>query len=252
MMPLALAAVWLGSVFLAALVLVAAAGMAREWARLTGTVSPFLGSPVVVTAVAAVACMALGWDRTAVVVAVLGSVVVWFWAALTRAPAPRWTAAGTLWLTLPSIGVIWIGARVDGRTSLMWLLAVVWASDIGAYFIGRAVGGARLAPVLSPNKTWAGALGGLACAALVGALTARLVAAPSVIVVPVSLVLGATAQLGDLAESLAKRKFGAKDSGGLIPGHGGLLDRLDSLLAAAAADLLLIFLTGASPLDWRF
>ncbi len=252
MMPVALAAAWLGSIFLAALVMVGAAGMAREWARLTGAVSPLLGSPVIITAVAAVACMALGWDRIAVVVAVLGSVVVWFWAAVSRAPAPRWTAAGTLWLTLPSIGVMWIGARADGRAGLIWLLAVVWASDIGAYFIGRAVGGARLAPHLSPNKTWAGAVGGLACAALVGAVTAQLAAAPSVIVVAVSLVLGAAAQLGDLAESLAKRKFGAKDSGGLIPGHGGLLDRLDSLLMAAAADWLLIFLAGASPLDWRF
>ncbi|HXP12806.1 MAG TPA: phosphatidate cytidylyltransferase, partial [Stellaceae bacterium] len=132
-----------------------------------------------------------------------------------------------------------------------WLLALVWASDIAAYAVGRALGGPKLAPRLSPNKTWAGFFGGLAGAGLVGVASASITHAPAALLLPVSLALGLAAQAGDLLESLAKRHYGVKDAGQLIPGHGGLLDRIDSLLAAALALGLLARLAGESPLLWR-
>jgi phosphatidate cytidylyltransferase len=113
---------------------------------------------------------------------------------------------------------------------------VVWASDIGAYAFGRLIGGPKLAPALSPNKTWAGAIGGLASAMVVGQLAAAFFAGdPPAVLFAISAFVAIAAQVGDLIESFAKRCFNVKDSGGLIPGHGGLLDRLDSLLLASLA-----------------
>jgi phosphatidate cytidylyltransferase len=124
----------------------------------------------------------------------------------------------------------------------------VWAGDIGAYLVGRLVGGPRLAPKISPGKTWAGAIGGTLAAILAGAaagyeqpLQAALVA------LPISLV----AQAGDLAESAIKRHFGAKDSGWIIPGHGGLLDRLDGVLAAAPISMLWSLIIGMNNVLWH-
>jgi phosphatidate cytidylyltransferase len=244
MAPVALAAVWFGAPYFPLLVAVLAIGMGWEWARLSGGASQLVKSAVILTAFAAVAAAAWHAPLLAVVLALLGAIVVWAASIATKMPAPPWTAAGTAWIVLPCVAILWIDAAANGRLGILWLLAVVWASDVGAYAAGRALGGPRLAPVLSPNKTWAGAAGGLIGAGLVGLIAALLFAAPIVNVVATSLILSVAAQLGDLAESLAKRRFGVKDSGSLIPGHGGLLDRLDSLLTAAAT-LGLLHLVGA-------
>ncbi|MGB8181317.1 MAG: phosphatidate cytidylyltransferase, partial [Stellaceae bacterium] len=155
-----------------------------------------------------------------------------------------------LWLALGCVAFLW-SAMNGGRATTLWLLALVWAVDIAAYAVGRAAGGPKLAPVLSPNKTWAGFFGGLAGAALAGSGAAALTGGDAAIVVPASLALGIAAQLGDLVESAAKRRFNVKDTGGLIPGHGGLLDRLDSLLAASLLLAVLILVTGTVPLQWH-
>jgi phosphatidate cytidylyltransferase len=234
LMPFAIAAVWFGGWALAALVVLAAAGMGWEWARLSGVASGLVRAAVIAAGPAAALLAAASAPLYALLLAAAVSVGV---AALARdaaAPAPVWTAAGTLWLSIPCIALLWIAAGEAGRLLLLWLFAVVWASDAGAYAFGRALGGPRLAPRLSPNKTWSGALGGLACAGIIGLAAALIVGAAPVAVVALSFVLSGLAQGGDLAESLAKRRFGAKDSGALIPGHGGLLDRLDSLLTATA------------------
>src|SRR6202040_3785156 len=146
----------------------------------------------------------------------------------------RWAAAGALWIGLGTAAFLYL-ALAGGRGMALWLLAVVWATDIGAYAAGRSIGGPKLAPRLSPNKTWSGLAGGVASAALVGLITAKLGGGPGGILALVSAGLAVVAQIGDLAESLAKRHFGVKDSSKLIPGHGGLLDRLDGLLAASVA-----------------
>ena len=119
---------------------------------------------------------------------------------------------------------------------MLWLLAVVWAADSGAYFCGRAIGGAKLAPKISPKKTWAGFFGALAASALVGFAAAILLEKPGYFtLMGLSFMIGGISQLGDLLESWVKRRFNAKDASRLIPGHGGLFDRVDGLLAASLA-----------------
>jgi phosphatidate cytidylyltransferase len=248
--PLALAAVWFGTPVLPVLVALAAAGMGREWARLSGATAAAPTSITMATALAAVAAVSLGAPIVAMLLAVLGAIAVGVAALVTKSCAPGWTAGGTLWFVLPCIALLWIATGPHGRAAIFFLLAVVWASDIGAYAAGRVIGGPRLAPTLSPNKTWAGACGGLLGSALVGLGAARLMGGSGAVLVAASLVLSVAAQLGDLAESFAKRKFGVKDSGSLIPGHGGLLDRLDSLLTAAALPGVLLLLGAGAALGW--
>jgi phosphatidate cytidylyltransferase len=138
----------------------------------------------------------------------------------------------------------------SGRNTLLWLFAVVWASDSAAYLVGKTLGGPLLAARLSPGKTWSGAFGGLAGAALVGAATEKLLGIPLLsAVLWASVVLSVVAQAGDLLESLAKRRFGVKDTSGLIPGHGGFLDRLDALLAVLLVVAGVSLITRISPLD---
>jgi phosphatidate cytidylyltransferase len=124
---------------------------------------------------------------------------------------------------------------------VFWLMLVTWSTDIFAYFAGRSIGGPKLAPRISPNKTWAGLFGGMAGAAVVGALAAWQFGLD-----PVFLYAGAPlaflAQMGDLYESRVKRRLGVKDSGSLLPGHGGVLDRADGLLPVAPATLILLLL----------
>ena len=127
-------------------------------------------------------------------------------------PEPGWTALGVLWVALPCVSLLWLARQQGcGRATLLWLLAVVWATDIGAYAVGRTFGGPRLAPRLSPRKTWSGFAGGIVCAALAGAATALALGRSAALPVLLSAGLAIVAQFGDLAESLAKRRFGVKD-----------------------------------------
>lgn len=163
--------------------------------------------------------------------------------------------AGSAYILIAAIGLVWLRADpVTGRADWLFLLALVWASDIGAYVAGRAIGGPRLAPRISPGKTVSGALGGLLAAVLVGVVAAVILeasypASPGRAGLLAGL-LGVVAQAGDLGESFVKRQFGVKDSGRLIPGHGGLLDRLDALLAVALAASLLALVEGRGVVLW--
>ena len=120
----------------------------------------------------------------------------------------------------------------DGLLLALWAMALVWACDIGAYFAGRSIGGPKLAPTVSPNKTWAGLVGGVIAAGVLGWALLRWAGLPAQLALA-SPVLAILAQLGDLYESALKRRAGVKDSGSLLPGHGGLLDRIDGLLPVA-------------------
>jgi phosphatidate cytidylyltransferase len=161
-----------------------------------------------------------------------------FVAAVTRRGRLGW---GVAYVGLPILALLFLRKQDDGLLLTFWAMALVWACDSGAFFAGRAIGGAKLAPSISPNKTWAGFVGGIVSA---GAFAAALVAlfglpVPLALATPVLAVL---AQAGDLYESHLKRVAGVKDSGNLLPGHGGLLDRLDGLVAVAPAAALLILL----------
>ncbi|MEY4762557.1 MAG: hypothetical protein RLZZ200_2413 [Pseudomonadota bacterium] len=169
----------------------------------------------------------------------------WLWALgwIVRGPASsgRWSAAVSGWLVLvpACVALLWIW--VDPSYGLNWILYVlflVWAADTGAYFAGRALGRRKLAPRVSPGKTWEGAAGGLLLVAVLSLLAAPVLGAQRPVLLGVSIVVGVFSIVGDLTESLFKRHAGLKDSGRLIPGHGGLLDRVDSIMAAAPLLLL--------------
>ena len=167
----------------------------------------------------------------------------------------RSRVAGLAWIALAGGCLIWLRADpTAGRANVLFLVLTVWASDVGAYMAGRLIGGPRLAPRLSPGKTWAGAAGGLAAAAAIGTLVALACTGANPAALGRAAALGAAAsvlgQAGDLAESCAKRCFGVKDSGRLIPGHGGLLDRLDAVLAVIPAAALLAYLLGHGVVLW--
>ena len=137
---------------------------------------------------------------------------------------------------------LWQWRDVGGARAVYIILAVVWCSDVGAYVAGRVFGGPRLAPRISPGKTWSGAVGGLA-AAIVGGLAVSGTVTGRVAII--AAVLGVASQLGDLGESALKRAYNVKDSGRMLPGHGGLLDRLDGLLAAATVAGLFLLVAGS-------
>jgi phosphatidate cytidylyltransferase len=146
---------------------------------------------------------------------------------------PGWLAIGTLYIAMAVLAALWI--RHDAKAGLLtflWLLAVVWATDIFAFFSGRHFGGRKLAPRLSPSKTWSGLFGGVLAAGIVSAVFAVWGSAEWWWLAVWGAAIAVVAQIGDLAESAMKRRFGLKDSGQLIPGHGGILDRVDGLLAA--------------------
>lgn len=128
------------------------------------------------------------------------------------------------------------GSDTSGLLAILYLFAVVWATDIFAYFAGRAIGGPKLAPSISPGKTWSGAVGGTIAGVAAGAIFATAAGLPHVVALAAAaLFLSIVSQIGDLFESAVKRRHGAKDSGTLIPGHGGVMDRVDGLVAAAIA-----------------
>ena len=252
--PVAIAAAWFGSPWLAIVTAAAGAAMAWEWARLCrGGRLGVSGATLIAAVLAAIAAAATDRLGIAIAVIVIGAAVVWSLARREPGSDATWLAAGAIWVTVPCVLLLWL-AHPDGigRHTVLWLFAIVWATDIGAYAIGRSFGGPRLAPRWSPRKTWSGLIGGIACAAAAGWGTARLLGiSPALPVVAISAALAIVEQFGDLAESAAKRRFGVKDTSGLIPGHGGLLDRLDGLLAVVPAAALLTVVLGGGILTWR-
>ncbi|HLT79311.1 MAG TPA: phosphatidate cytidylyltransferase [Ferrovibrio sp.] len=240
MLPVAVGATWLGGWFFAALIALAGVAMLWEWARLPGE----LAMNVVVTgSLALVAALYLclsgdfGWS--AVLIA-LAAVVVGF----LQRHRFVWHAAGFIYIGLPCIVLLWLREIPDhGLLVVFWLLVVVWATDIGAYAAGRTIGGPKLIPAISPNKTWAGLFGGMLSAGIAGGLLALIdPRLPSLPLAVFGALLAVVAQAGDFTESAVKRRFGVKDSSHLIPGHGGVLDRVDGLLFAAPVLALALLL----------
>jgi phosphatidate cytidylyltransferase len=245
--PLALLCIWLGAVPWTALLAVGVAGLAWEWVELCGArplAWPGVLVPLAVLAAGAVSAA----DREGLALAVIAAGALAAWAASGR----RALALGVPYIALGGIALVWLrSGGAAGRTNVLFVVLLVWASDVGAYAAGRLFGGPKLAPLVSPSKTWAGSAGGLAAAALMGAAVAWASGGGVGRAALLAGGLGVACQAGDLLESWIKRRFGVKDSGRLIPGHGGLLDRLDGLLAAAPAAALAGLSLGQGTLLWN-
>lgn len=162
-----------------------------------------------------------------------------------------WMWRGVGYIAVVGASFLWLRGMTpavhgySGATILIWMLCVVWATDIAAFFTGRAIGGPKLAPSISPGKTWSGLAGGVAAAAIIGALFAMAEHMPGFVVLfLLSAMTSAVSQGGDLLESYIKRLCGVKDSGDLLPGHGGVLDRVDGLVTAAPFVVLALTLLG--------
>jgi len=254
--PPVLGAVWLGGWAFQAVLALAGAICTVEWVRMVVPAehrrAATLGFLVVVLGPLAVAVLT-GDTRLGVLLGVvfMGSTVIRLRSAGARDP---WLgAAGVPYLAVGLVALNWVrtGNGEDGLALFLFLLLGVWATDIGAYFAGKGIGGPKLMPSVSPKKTWAGLIGGMAAAAAVGyGVAAWFGAAMPWVAAAAGPIVAVVAQAGDLFESHAKRRGDVKDSGRLIPGHGGLLDRIDGLLSAAAGFALFHALAGESLAWW--
>jgi phosphatidate cytidylyltransferase len=301
LLPLVVAAIWLGSPWFNILVAVFAVVMAWEWTRIVAHQrAPGSTSPVpvptapgwrsiaffpVVTAISAVVAagsfessvvmltvnsasldagsgpgtaariqdIALARTaREALVMVAVGALLTGVAACVANRPRALWFMAGVPYVALPAAALVLVRLDPDyGRAALFWIIALVVAADTGGYLVGRTVGGPKLAPRISPNKTWSGLGGAVLGAALAGLCTAFILNHTNVLMLTlISAVLGLLEQGGDLVESAFKRHFGVKDTSQIIPGHGGVLDRVDGLLAVAVAVLVINLWAGGSVLAW--
>lgn len=238
---------WSGVVMFGLFILVIALLMSWEWSRVvrSGEFDATLLVHAASTTIAAVLA-AYGLAALGLAAVVAGAIIV---VALELGARSMLSAAGVLYTGVPVVAMLWFrGDEPWGFMAVLFLFTVVAMTDTLAYFIGRAIGGPKLIPAISPNKTWAGFIGGISAAALTGASFHYLTGASPVTLGFIGLALGLVSQGGDLAESALKRAFGVKDASSLIPGHGGFMDRADGLVAAsAAAGLLALFVDPASP-----
>ena len=181
----------------------------------------------------ALASAVLGGYYFAILVAAGATVLFYEWSRIVRGWGVAWNIGGFLYALLPALALLWLRDRAsDGLALILWAFIVTWSTDIGAYFVGRAFGRKKLAPSISPNKTVAGLFGGMAGATLLAGGWVLLAELHWALLV-LAPVFALAAQGGDLFESWMKRRAGVKDSGNWLPGHGGLLDRLDGLVPVA-------------------
>ncbi len=232
--PIVLGAVWFGGWVFVGLAAIAAAILIAEWSGVSRR--RFVDIPVItggVTAVLATVSLAGGYGGLSIGILLVGAILAG--ALAWRSDPSRLFGFGVVYGGLPAMALVVV--RSDpayGLVAIMWLLVLVWASDIGGYVFGRLLGGPKLAPRISPKKTWAGFFGGLGAAVLASLAFNAIVMPGGTIPIWLAAFLSAVSQIGDLAESSFKRRFGAKDSSRLIPGHGGLMDRIDGLVVVAA------------------
>lgn len=192
-----------------------------------------------------------GFPWIDLVAALAAPLIVSEWIALTRSH-PMMRVLAIAYSMAAIVALLWLRHQpADGRETILWVVACVWATDIGAYAVGRTAGGAKLAPRISPGKTWSGLIGGMAWAAVASAAVGYVFGlGHSIELAVIGAVLAVVGQCGDLLESAAKRSAGVKDSGTLIPGHGGLLDRIDALMAVLVVVALARLVMGGG-WPWR-
>jgi phosphatidate cytidylyltransferase len=189
-------------------------------------------SGVVMIVVALFAALQGGY-AFAMLAAAAATAVFYEWTKLAKGWGATWYMGGFAYCLLAALSLLWVRERAEnGWGLLLWVFIVVWSTDIGAYIAGRSIGGPKLAPAISPGKTWAGLYGGVSAATLLGGAWTYFNGLHLVLLLLAPL-LSVAAQGGDLFESWMKRRAGVKDSGRLLPGHGGVFDRLDGLLPVA-------------------
>ena len=239
--PLAIAIAYAGGWLWTMLVTLTAIGLYFEWLTVVGARTPRLvmaGAAALAMAGLLLATGRIGASILVLVVGLAGVIVV--------SPERRlWTATGFCYAAAAEVASVLVRHdQAHGFVALILILLVVWVTDIGGYFAGRGIGGPKLWPRVSPKKTWAGAIGGFVASLAIAGAFAALGLAKTVPVVLVGAALSVASQLGDLFESAVKRRFGVKDSSHLIPGHGGIMDRLDGFVAAVVVAAIFGLLRG--------
>lgn len=242
---IALLGVHAGGAAFAGLVMLIGVIMAWEWGRIVRQADDLLllgthalaivGGGVLTTA---------GWPVMGLGAVIAGAAAAFF---LGDRRLLAWSAAGVLYIGLPAVALIWMrGSSGDGEAAILFLFAIVWTTDTFSYVCGKLIGGPKLWPWLSPNKTWAGTIGGVVCAGLAALAYAAMTkhGAP-VAMASLGLVIAAAAQAGDLSESALKRGFDVRNASNLIPGHGGFMDRMDGIVGAATVAAVLALVSNA-------
>ncbi|WP_281300903.1 MULTISPECIES: phosphatidate cytidylyltransferase [unclassified Iodidimonas] len=257
LIPLALSAVWLGGIWFAGLLALVGAVMSVEWAMIAGFNRRLLGVFYGFTTLLVAGFILLSSEKLSADLALNSFASLADWGLFTACAggvllllsfisdrfAPlKWGGLAIFYCWTPLYALMWLRAQDGGLWLVAWVLLVVWGTDIGGYFVGRAIGGAKLVPKISPNKTWSGLFGGMALAALAGLIGALWFHFGSVFYLALAAAgLAVIGQIGDLAESALKRHFNVKDSGRIIPGHGGVLDRVDGLVFVAPLVALFLY-----------
>jgi phosphatidate cytidylyltransferase len=240
--PVAIAIAYAGGWLWTTLVTLAAIGLYVEWLMIVGAAreTRVVTSGAVALAISGL-CLALGRIDASLLALALGLAAV----ALLSSERRTWTATGFGYAAAAQIASVLVRLdQVWGFVALILVLLVVWVTDIGGYFAGRGIGGPKLWPRVSPKKTWAGAVGGFAASLVIAAGFAAFGLGKTGPLLLLGAVLSIASQLGDLFESAVKRRFGVKDSSHFIPGHGGLMDRLDGFVAAVVLAAIFGFLRG--------
>jgi phosphatidate cytidylyltransferase len=239
--PLAIAIAYAGGWLWTALATLAAIGLFVEWLMIVGSAREMRVVAVGVLALAAAGlCLAAGRIDTAFIMQSIGLL-----AASAISQARRgWIAGGFLYAAAAQAASVLVRDSNSGFVALVFVLLIVWVTDIGGYFAGRGIGGPKLWSRVSPKKTWAGAIGGFVASLVVAAGFVAGGFGKAAWLLPMGAMLSIVSQTGDLFESAVKRRFGVKDSSHIIPGHGGLLDRLDGFVAAIVLAAILGFVRG--------
>ncbi|MEO0392546.1 MAG: phosphatidate cytidylyltransferase [Pseudomonadota bacterium] len=234
LIPLVLVDVYLGGWWFTGLIALVVLLSMREWARMiTGDASGWWFYSLI----ALVFLVALGfgpnpnpvWSLLWVLKASVAGLVI-----AVMAKKPHLLALGVPYVLLPALAMLWLRGHEDGLRLIVFLFFVIWATDTGAYLVGRIMGGPKLAPLISPKKTWSGAVGGVVIAGMTGLVVALIYRTElPMVAFGIAMAISVIGQGGDLLESGIKRHYAVKDSGGSIPGHGGILDRIDGLITAS-------------------
>ena len=270
LLPAVIAAIYFGHPFFTILIALFGGAAAWEWVRVAANVKeagqtvPLPNSPAHLwrpDALGAAVAVALSvlfagfggtplWHVFGLIATLLALLALQGWSK--GRPQLRWNLFGVIYVAVPAVALVLIRNDAEwGRAMLLWIIALVVAADTGGYLVGRTVGGPKLAPRISPSKTWSGLGGAVLGAALAGLSVAFVLNHTNVwMLTLISAVLGLLEQGGDLVESAFKRHFGVKDTSQIIPGHGGVLDRVDGLLAVAVAVLVINQWAGGSVLAW--